>query len=476
MSNEQLEDRSEDRIKEQSTSGLEAAEEALHRNEERFRTFATASRDALYRVNADWSELDRLDGRGFIVDTDQPRRNWLQDYVYPDDQRQVSEAIAEAVRTKSVFELEHRIKRVDGSVGWTHSRAIPIFDDSGEITEWIGAASDVTARQQAREDLARVTAISDSQKRFYQSLISSTPDLVYAFDLKYRFLFANRALLEMWGRSFEDSVGRRLTEVGYEPWHAEMHEREIDHVVATGNPIRGEVAFPHATLGRRVYDYIFTPVMNDAGKVEFIAGTTRDITDIKRAEEHLKLLVNELNHRVKNTLATIQSIAAQTFRQEAAEPRARASFQARLMALSEVHSVLTEANWEGAHLREIANRALTPFSGDDSGYDRIRLEGDDVHLRPQTALAIAMALHELASNAVKYGALSSPAGAVTLTWIWENGRLSIIWMETGGPHVHTPGKRGFGSRLIEGLARELDGVVKLEYQSTGVVCSIDFSI
>jgi PAS domain S-box-containing protein len=312
----------------------------------------------------------------------------------------------------------------------------------------------------------------DRQRRFYESLIAATPDLVYAFDRDGRFIFANAALLRMWGRTLEESIGKRLIEVGYEPWHAEMHEREIAQVIATRAAIRGEVGFPHATLGWRIYDYIFTPVLDEAGEVESIAGTTRDITDLKRAEEHLQLLVNELNHRVKNTLATVQSFAVQTFRGDAADPRARAAFEARLVALSNAHTVLTQANWESACLSAIAAQALAPFAG-DAAQPRITAQGEDIQLLPQIALALAMALHELASNAVKYGALSNETGHVVLDWKRQGADLQIVWREAGGPAVAAPGRKGFGSRLLErGLAHELNGRVELAYHPTGVVCTI----
>lgn len=118
----------------------------------------------------------------------------------------------------------------------------------------------------------------------YETVINNTPDLYYLFSLDYRFIYANDALLAMWGRDWEYANGRGLLELGYEPWHAELHEREIDEVAQSQTAIRGEVSFPHATLGRRVYDYIFTPVINDAGVVISVAGTTRDITELKRAE------------------------------------------------------------------------------------------------------------------------------------------------------------------------------------------------
>jgi len=312
------------------------------------------------------------------------------------------------------------------------------------------------------------------RSRVYETLVSNTPDLVYAFALDYTFLYANKALLTMWGRTLKESVGKRLTELGYPQWHADMHEREIDHIVATKEIVRGEVGFPHATLGWRIYDYILTPVLDADGNVEWIAGTTRDITDIKRAEEHLRLMVNELNHRVKNTLATIQSLAAQTFRGDAADERARNAFEARLIALSNAHTVLTATNWEGANLRDIAGRALAPFCNGHGEPDRFAVDGADVQLHPQMALALAMAFHELASNAIKYGALSTIEGHVALHWTVAGGRLRITWQETGGPPVSAPASTGFGSRLIErGLARELGGPVTLNFQPTGIVCTMD---
>lgn len=152
----------------------------------------------------------------------------------------------------------------------------------------------------AESELAKVIAESDRKERLYDAILSSTPDLVYVFELDYRFSYANHALLQMWGRTLEDSVGKSLLEIGYEPWHAEMHEREIDQVAATKQSVRGEVSFPHATLGKRIYDYILVPVFNENGDVERVAGTTRDVTERKRAEEALHKSESRL--RVANDL------------------------------------------------------------------------------------------------------------------------------------------------------------------------------
>lgn len=156
---------------------------------------------------------------------------------------------------------------------------------------------DMEQQQQWSElQVEKVEKQKEAQKRLYETLNNSTPDLVYVFDLEYRFIYANKALLDMWGSTWEASIDKGLRENGYEEWHAAMHEREIDQVVSTKSSIRGEVSFPHATLGKRVYDYIFVPVFNEKGEVEVVAGTTRDITDIKLSEQALI----ESNERFRN--------------------------------------------------------------------------------------------------------------------------------------------------------------------------------
>ncbi|HYE55211.1 MAG TPA: ATP-binding protein [Chitinophagaceae bacterium] len=158
----------------------------------------------------------------------------------------------------------------------------------GRVAGIIVMATDVTEEVEALEKIEAAQKEAERQKRLYETITSNTPDLIYVFDLNYRFTYANEALLKMWGSTWEQSIGKTLLENGYEPWHAAMHEREIDQVVATRQPIRGAVSFPHATLGKRLYDYIFVPVVNEKGEVEAVAGTTRDITEIKQAEEALK--------------------------------------------------------------------------------------------------------------------------------------------------------------------------------------------
>jgi PAS domain S-box-containing protein len=199
------------------------------------------------------------------------------------------------------------------------------------------------------------------------------------------------------------------------------------------------------------------------------------VLERKRTEEHQRLLLNELNHRVKNTLAVIQSIASQTFRGDAAEPEARRAFESRLTALAGAHDLLTGRDWEAAPIRKVIERAGI---GCGAGAGRVRIEGEDVELAPRTAVSVAMALHELCTNAVKYGALSNEGGMVTVRWsiagAGRERRLRLEWIEHGGPPVAPPRRRGFGSRMIErGLAAELGGTVQLEFRAEGVRCVVD---
>ena len=277
--------------------------------EARLQALIEATSDVVYSLSPDWNEMRELDGRGFLKDADAPTTDWRTDNVYPDDVDLVNATIEECIREKKIFQLEHRVVRADGRLGWTFSKAIPILDEQGSIVEWFGTAKDITQRKEAEEELLEARAKSDQQKRLYETIASSTPDLLYVFDLDYHFTYANQALLDMWGRTWEESIGKGLLEIGYEPWHAEMHEREIDEIIKTKLPVRGDVSFPHATLGTRVYDYIFTPVINEHGEVEAIAGATRDVTERKKWEESLKGLNKELAAANRELAATLEEVA-----------------------------------------------------------------------------------------------------------------------------------------------------------------------
>ncbi|HEX8667949.1 MAG TPA: HWE histidine kinase domain-containing protein [Allosphingosinicella sp.] len=200
------------------------------------------------------------------------------------------------------------------------------------------------------------------------------------------------------------------------------------------------------------------------------------VIERRRTEGHLRLLVNELNHRVKNTLTIVQSIAAQTLRRS--DEEVRRAFESRLTALAVAHDLLTTEHWESASLRQVIEKAGL---GCGAARERFQIDGPDLRLRPRTAVSVAMAIHELCTNAVKYGALSSEGGSVAIRWdvTGEAGeeRMQLLWEEQGGPPVTVPQRRGFGTRMIErGLAADLGGTATIEFRPDGLACTIEAPI
>lgn len=214
------------------------------------------------------------------------------------------------------------------------------------------------------------------------------------------------------------------------------------------------------------------------GKARRVANIVVDVTERKKSEERTKLLIDELNHRVKNTLAIVQAIVAQTLKDRTPGNDNGIMIQARLQALARSHDLLTRENWEGASLHEVVHEALHPFARTDDG-THIHIDGHRLRLRPKVALSLGMALHELATNASKYGALSVEAGRIAISWstALDNGNELVVisWRESHGPRVQPRAHTGFGGRLIEqGLAHELGGHAHLEFLPEGVHCKISF--
>ncbi len=253
----------------------------------------------------------------------------------------------------------------------------------------------------------------------------------------------------------------------------------LDRVSASGEAFVGreiKVALqrtPDGPLEDRFLDFIYQPIVEADGAVSGVLVEGSDVTDKVLAGEQQRLLLDELNHRVKNTLATVQAIARQTLRGvEKPEAFVRA-FEARLLALSQTHNALTDSQWAGAGLRPILAQELAPY---DAG--RIVMDGLDVNLPARVALSLGMVFHELATNAAKYGALSVEAGQLHLGWSVEPpGTLRFEWREAGGPPAAAPARRGFGSRLIErSIGAELRGEVAIDYAETGLTCRFTVSL
>ncbi len=223
------------------------------------------------------------------------------------------------------------------------------------------------------------------------------------------------------------------------------------------------------------------PVKDEDGAVVQHFISLADITRTKLAQQNAATLIDELNHRVKNTLATVQSIVAQAVRNSSDPKIVRESIETRIAALSRSHDLLGREKWDGAGLHDLVDRALEPFSVTEGRAERFTVKGDNVRLSPKAALALGIAFHELATNAVKYGAFSNEAGTISVSWRIEtrpDGRwLCLHWREKDGPAVEPPSRKGFGSRVVEqGLAHELNGRVEMEYLPTGIACTIDIPV
>lgn len=237
----------------------------------------------------------------WIGDTDYKDKRYRD--VFPLKQTGILEKFIHVAESGVNTNFEHWFTD-DGMNHWFRFTAVK----QGELV--VVTIEDITERKQTEIALTEALKASEKQQRLYDSVNNTTPDLVYVFNLDYSFAYANKALLSMWGKREEDAIGKGLRENGYEEWHAQMHEREIDEIVATKKSIRGTVSFPHAELGSRIYDYILAPVVNDKGIVEAIAGITRDITDFKRTELNLKQSESHFRALVNASSDVIYSLNA----------------------------------------------------------------------------------------------------------------------------------------------------------------------
>jgi PAS domain S-box-containing protein len=223
---------------------------------------------------------------------------------------------------------------------------------------------------------------------------------------------------------------------------------------------------------------LISPVKDENGDVVQYFASFVDLSKHKDAQARSKMLIDELNHRVKNTLSAVQSIVRQAL-QSTSDPNAiRASIESRLFALSRSHDLLTRENWESAGLLDVVNDAVEPFVTPEGRAERFSITGKNVRFPPKEALALGIAFNELGTNAVKYGAFANEMGSILVSWTIEprpeGNRLLLRWQEKDGPIVTPPSRRGFGSRVLErGLAHELAGTVQVDYRSDGVVCTMN---
>ncbi len=235
---------------------------------------------------------------------------------------------------------------------------------------------------------------------------------------------------------------------------------------------------PALAKGTPIWVSTRSEVLCDAqGRIIGLRGTVQDITERKKAEESQKLLIDELNHRVKNTLAIVQSVATQTLRENPDPALFKTTFTARLQALSAAHGLLTRRTWQVAGLDELVVAALTPFRQAQRDVSRILIEGPQVSITPTAAISLVLMLHELATNAVKYGALSRPEGKLRVAWSRRHNDgnaplIDLVWSERDGPPVRLPSRPGFGTRLIRATAEQMRAELNLDYHPAGVECRL----
>jgi PAS domain S-box-containing protein len=415
-------------------------------------------------------ELNRL--LGFPADA-RPSLDEIRARYYPGERERVT-AIAKAAlaRGERFFEAEYRCLWEDNSVHWLLLRAEFELDAKGQPTRLVGVVMDITDRMETEQ------VMRESKDRIKIALAAAQLG-DWTWD-------AMTDRLDMSARAHEIFGIDRGTKLSW---------TELQSLLLPEDANRAAAAVDKAMRGNFDYDIEYRlnqpggqqvwvaargrPFYKDDGSPGGMIGVVQDISERKRHEQHLRLLINELNHRVKNTLATVQSMASLTLRNSADLSEARSRFEARLIALAGAHDALTQENWEGASLTLIVEQGIAPYrSPEREGFS---IAGPDIIVPPKYALALAMALHELCTNAVKYGALSNAEGRIAISWTVAEGRegrqLHLRWQERGGPPVVAPTRRGFGSRLIEqGLARDLAGEVEMDYAVAGLVCVIKASL
>ncbi|WP_170149439.1 HWE histidine kinase domain-containing protein [Rhodoplanes roseus] len=316
-------------------------------------------------------------------------------------------------------------------------------------------------------------------------MLDALPVAAYLCDDVGAIVHCNRRAAEMWGRSpvvTDDSPSawppRPVRDTGHH--HLGLLDTPVGDFMRTGQPVRDrEIVLERSDGGRAIVLANVEPITDQDGAVLGAVGCFQDITERKRADHQQRTLLNELNHRVKNTLATVQSFADHTIRKCGLPKEAQDDFEGRLVALSRAHDQLTRGRWEPIDLATIVGSAVDPSCGGDPA--RLTIAGDTIRLGAQASLTLSLVFHELAANAVKYGALSASAGRVSVSWsVVERAGVPVVhlvWQEHGGPPVVPPTRAGFGSRLVRnGLARQLRGSAELDYAVSGLRCTMDIPL
>ncbi|MER2195058.1 PAS domain S-box protein [Methylobacterium brachiatum] len=391
--------------------------------------------------------------------------------------------VRDAIERRVTIEIDLKNRRKDGTVFWNRLLVSPVFASDGELTYFFASQYDVTLEKERLVILQRDRdALEAESARRSLELIQSEERLrftlkagrlgAWTLDLGVMRLISSDGLRENLGRSPHAplSYEEMIAAIHPDDRHRKLAARDAAIAGHSDYDIEIRIITPRGEIrwlqfrGRASYRADGTPLS--------IAGISLDITDRKRAEEHRDLLAGELNHRIQNTLATVQSIARQTLRGAASLEEAQVAMESRLQSLSAATEMLARGSGDWATLTEVVIAALHPFGVEQD--QRFKIGGPILRLAPRIALAFALAIHELATNSVKYGSLSVDDGRVIVSWDVVDGsspdRLWFQWQEVGGPRVSRPTRTGFGSRMIErALAQEIGGTAEIDYRPRGVV-------
>jgi len=392
--------------------------------------------------------------------------------VIPKSERPVSQVLRTGT---GIRDLELIIGRRDGSRVRVLANIEPLFDEQGRLAGAVNCMQDITAARRVED------AWREGEQRLAATYAHAAIGIAEV-DEEGRVLRCNETVAAITGYEREELLGLSIFDLTHpedREWDRDNYRKQTkgaaeDYIVEKRLIRKG---------GRIIWIDVRSSTVRDAmGHFLYGIRVVHDITERKQAELRQKLLLDELNHRVKNTLATVQSLATQTMRGAGSPEQFRRSFEARIVSLSKTHDLLTTRSWQGADLAEVAAQQLAPYALDPA---RLTVAGDAVALTPRAALTLSMVVHELATNAAKYGALSTPAGRLTVRWTIERApvgtagaveRVRLTWQESGGPPVTPPQRRGFGSRLIERSTSELDGEMELAFDPAGLRYALTFPL
>ena len=364
------------------------------------------------------------------------------------------------LRNDGYWSGELRHVRKDGREVIVDSRQQLLAD--GTVLE---VNRDVTERKQIQRALYE----NEERLRWMASIVAFSDDAIISKNLDGVITSWNRGSERMFGYTAEEAIGQPITIVIPRDRHAE--ERTILTRIRLGERIdHFETVRQRKNGSPIVVSLTVSAVKNANGEVVGASKIARDVSEQKRSQEQIATLAREAEHRSKNLLANV--IATVKLSQSDTPEGLKQAIEGRIRALANVHSLFVQTRWIGAELSAIARQELAPYF--EEGETRARIKGPQVLLEPNVAQSVAVILHELATNAAKYGSLSLASGRIDLSWSHESeGRLELRWTETGGPPVHTPTREGFGGRIIKQMAEQLKGAARFEWHAEGLGCEIN---